>query len=129
MAINELKMKGYTLRGVQYENNIQGGQTLQLSAKADSRINYSDENSECVCNFSVLVFDINDKEVFKIALALDAVFEYTVGDDKKELHVRICDELYSLARGIVCAFSGVAGLPPIVIPAIVFPEPDTVETA
>ncbi len=129
MTLNELKMKGYTIRSIKFENNVQGGLTLQLGAKADARINYSDENSECVCQFSVLVYDINDKDVFTIELDLDAVFNYDLDDDKKALHVRICEELYGLARGIVCAFSGVAGLPPIVIPEIVFPEPETIETA
>lgn len=128
MAANELKMKGYTLRSIQYENNAQSGQTLQLGARSDAKINYSDENAECVCRFSVLVFDVNDKDVFKIELALEAVFDYSLDYDKKALHVRICEELYGLARGIVCAFSGVAGLPPIVIPEIVFQEPETIET-
>ncbi len=128
MSENVLRLKGYTIRSLRYENNIQGAGSLQLGASADTNIKYSDENSECMCRFSVLVDDKNNKEAFNIGLYMEAFFEYDLSADKKALHVKICEDLYGIARGIVCAFCGVAGLPPIVIPEIVFPEPETINS-
>lgn len=120
-------MNGYVIRAIQYTNNISGTETMEIGSNVESTVNYNDETSECVCLFTLTVKNIGDQEFLKIVLTLEASFSFSPSESKKQIHIQINENLFAQAQATVCAMCGVAGLPPMMVPPVIFTEDNTVE--
>lgn len=125
--MNDIAMKGYSIRSLQYSNNITGTETLEIGTNVESKVNYNDDASECRCSFIITVKDTGEKNLLCVVLAIDAVFSFSPGENKKAIHVKINENLFAQARATVCAICGVVGIPPIMFPQVAFTEADTIE--
>lgn len=119
-------MKECVIRSVDFANKIYGTETMEIGAHVESRVDYNDNESECKCTFSLIVNNTGEKELIKIVINMEAIYSFS-GANKKEIHIKINEELFAQARGTVCAMCGLVGLPAMVIPPINFAESEPVE--
>ena len=126
--MTQIAMKECVIRGVDFVNNISGVESMEIGAQVDSRVDYSEREPECKCTFSLTVRNTGDRELIKIVVRMEAIYAF-IGEDNRDIHIKINEELFSRAKGTACAMCGVVGLPPMAIPPISFADSQMVEVS
>lgn len=121
--MNDLIFKGYAIKDFIFENKTLQNEhcDVELENNFFAQVNYSEDDTQCVCDFKVELIDKNNSDpLIHIILEILASFSHPSNMDKQILHVEICNSIYPYARMIISSFTANAGISPIFIASVDF---------
>jgi len=116
----ELKLLDFKAESIEFLNDVvvpEEIETLdvQIGTAVSSEVNYSSDNTKCKCTTTVKIFPENIDVDFKATIRLVGVFECAVIDDRKSMHVAVCNTMFPRVQSFVSSFMTVAGFPNFIV--------------
>lgn len=112
-----VELKGYKIKSISFENDVQNGTQLKLQNKFKYNVNYIGSENKCI---GILDFKVLDSQLnpFEIKIEMIAEFTYDDGDDKADIHISSFDQMFPFLRQTICNITSTSGMPGLMIPIV-----------
>ncbi len=113
--MSNVTFKSFRATEIEFVNKHDNGTRIEFETKYTYNVKYNTQNL-CMGEFSVEIFDKNNKEKFSIKAVMCGIFSYKPDVKKEVLHVETFKEMFPYARTMISSLTVNAGLPPVIIP-------------
>ena len=113
--MSNVSFKSFRATQIEFVNKHENGTRIEFETTYTYNVKYN-QNNLCMGEFTVEVFDKNNKEKFRIKAVMCGIFSYKPDVKKELLHVETFKEVFPYARAMISNLTVNAGLPPVVIP-------------
>ena len=113
--MSNVSFKSFRATEIEFVNKHDNGTRIEFENKYTYNVKYS-KNNLCMGEFTVEIFDKNNKDKFRIKAVMCGIFSYKPDVKKEVLHVETFKEIFPYARTMISSLTVNAGLPPVVIP-------------
>lgn len=113
--MSNVSFKSFRATEIEFINKHDNGTRIEFETKYTYNVKYNTQNL-CMGEFSVEIFDKNNKEKFSIKAVMCGIFSYKPDVKKEVLHVETFKEMFPYARTMISSLTVNAGLPPVIIP-------------
>lgn len=127
MADDNVQLRKYVIRAIQFENKIISAAKIPLVSRASSTVTRLDGDPNRLCSFCLTVESTGDPRL-AFSVSVDGTFFVSDSVLGKQAHVKMNESLYSICQAKVCAICGITGIPPVIPPEIKFTENDVTES-
>lgn len=112
-----VELKGYKVNRLEIENKVKPGTQLKLQNQVKYNMNYIGAENKCI---GFLEFRVNDADQNPFEIRIEAVAEFTYGDEdsKPDIHIASFDQLFPFIRQIICTSASFTGMPGLIIPIV-----------
>ena len=114
--MSNVSFKSFRATEIEFVNKHDNGTRIEFENKYTYNVKYN-HNNLCMGEFTVEVFDKNNKEKFHIKAVMCGIFSYNPEVKKEVLHVETFKEIFPYARTMISSLTVNAGLPPVIIPS------------
>ena len=114
--MSNVSFKSFRATEIEFVNKHDNGARIEFENKYTYNVKYN-QNNLCMGEFTVEVFDKNNKEKFHIKAVMCGIFSYNPEVKKEVLHVETFKEIFPYARTMISSLTVNAGLPPVIIPS------------
>ncbi|MBR2868735.1 MAG: protein-export chaperone SecB [Clostridia bacterium] len=114
--MSNVSFKSFRATEIEFINKHDNGTRIEFENKYTYNVKYN-QNNLCMGEFTVEVFDKNNKEKFHIKAVMCGIFSYNPEVKKEVLHVETFKEIFPYARTMISSLTVNAGLPPVIIPS------------
>ena len=114
--MSNVSFKSFRATEIEFVNKHDNGTRIEFENKYTYNVKYN-QNNLCMGEFTVEVFDKNNKEKFHIKAVMCGIFSYNPEVKKEVLHVETFKEIFPYARTMISSMTVNAGLPPVIIPS------------
>ncbi len=114
--MSNVSFKSFRATEIEFVNKHDNGTRIEFENKYTYNVKYN-QNNLCMGEFTVEVFDKNNKEKFHIKAVMCGIFSYNPEVKKEVLHVETFKEIFPYARTMISSLTVNAGLPPVIIPS------------
>ena len=112
----KLKMNGYKVTDLKFNNNAESGQRLNLQNTYSFNVRYTADSLKCISQLDVKVGDNTQPDIFSVKMTIYGYFDVLdTSVPKEKLHVEAYKALFPFARAIVSNVTVNAGVPPIIL--------------
>ena len=113
--MNNVTFKSFRATEIEFVNKHDNGTRIEFETTYTYNVKYN-QNNVCMGEFTVEVFDKNNKEKFRIRAVMCGIFSYKSDVKKEILHIETFKEIFPYARSMVSNLTVNAGLPPVILP-------------
>ena len=113
--MSNVSFKSFRATEIEFVNKHDNGTRIEFETTYTYNVKYN-QNNLCMGEFTVEVFDKNNKEKFRIKSVMCGIFSYKPDVKKEFLHVETFKEMFPYARAMISNLTVNAGLPPVIIP-------------
>lgn len=108
------------IRELSYKKNITEDLEIEIDARTNYYVYYSDDGNSCIGEFTVEFVSVENPEQLQMRYSSKSLFNLydVILDDetKKEIHIDIFNRIYPMCNETIKNFSAMSGVPNISLP-------------